>query len=224
LLNQVDLQIRLTFGSSPGPDGSPAAEKLEAFRPDVTVEVGANQQLIVGGRIDPWANQVVPSSIRNVQFGEDTVVLGAEGEPIRLDELESTVLVRVSGYAIERDDGDPYGDRFSYTAELIEVVGGAVTEYRGTVAEVAEDVLRFQAPRPLQVTQHTDIREETGFSIDFFTLSARIRTGGGGCGWRWGPTSVLRARRRCGTCALCGLMSLYPSTYSMTRTRSWPWS
>ena len=179
LLDQVALQIRLTYGDMPGPDGSPTVVRVEAFRPDAQVEVGVNQQLIVGGRIDPWAFQVFPSSIRNVQFSGDTQVLDASGTLIPIENLEASVRVRVAGHAIERGDGDPHGDRFTCIAERIQVLGGAVTEYRGTVKEVRNGVLYFEPPRPLQVMPQTDLREETGFSIDFFTLAARIRSEGG---------------------------------------------
>ncbi|MDA0745643.1 MAG: Ig-like domain-containing protein [bacterium] len=180
LLQQAELQLRLTMDSQTQ-DGAPAASRVEAFRVSENVPVSDNQRLILGGRIDAFNHpkQVIPQGLTQVQYNNNTSVLDVLGNPIHPSELQERVQVRVIGQSISREKQNQWDDARTYFVERIEVLGGIVTEYRGVLSQIDGNTLIFRAPQPLLITSQTDLREETNFNIDLFTLADRIRNEGG---------------------------------------------
>ena len=173
LLRQAQLQFLLTMDGR-GPNDEKAASRVEAFRSDDQVFVGDNQVLINAGHIDRWPPQVVPEGVKQVFYNRDTVILDVNGGQISPNELEERVEVRVTGQFIEREKRHPNDSPRSYFAETIEVLGGVAIDYRGTLSEVVGNTLLFEPPAPLFITGQTDLRDEFGFPIDFFSLGDRI--------------------------------------------------
>ena len=179
LLNQYELQLRLTTGI--GTDGKKMVVKVEAFRPDAEVETGPDQRVIVGGRIEPWGYpaRIIPQGITEVNYGPESEIVDIDGTPLSIDELPDRAKVRVTGQSTAIPDPGPYGPKRHYLAQKIEVLGGAATEYRGTLKELVDGTLIFEDPKPLSIGPYTDLREETDYTIDFITLAGRIQSEGG---------------------------------------------
>ncbi len=181
LLDQGDLQLLLTLGGQ-APDGSPGVSRVEAFRPGEEVQVGSNQTLIDGGRIDPFSFPplIFPESVNEVQYADETEVFDVSGNLIDARDLQDRVRVRITGQSVATPTfGDPFAPKRRYLAQRIEVLGGVATRYRGILAEIQGDILTFRDPEPVVITRHTDLRDETNFNIDFVTLANRINTEGG---------------------------------------------
>lgn len=180
LLEEADLKLRLTGGGRT-PDGSKAFGRVEAFRPNAEVSIGPDQQLVSGGRIDSYSYppMIFIQSVQEVNYSNTTEILDASGNTLSAADLENGIRVRVSGNSMERPDNDRYGPKRNYLALRIEKLSGAATEYRGILAEIKENTLIFKEPAPFFVSSQTDIREETGYNIDFLTLAARIHSEGG---------------------------------------------
>lgn len=180
LLRQAQLQFLLTMDGR-GPDGEKAASRVEAFRIDDQVLVGANQLLIRAGHIDRFSFPplVFPAAVNEIFYNDDTVIYDVDGNQIGPDELEERVEVRITGKFIEREVQDPWDPPRTYFAETIEVLGGVAVEYRGTLSEVVGGTLLFEPPAPLIITGQTNLRDEFGFPIDFFSLADRIKNENG---------------------------------------------
>lgn len=175
LFERGDLQLRLTFGES-SEDGSRIVTRVEAFRHDATVDEGPDQEVVTNGRLDPWSRPalIYPQEIRDVTIGPETEMFDIDGRPIALRDIDKGVRVLVSGFSIVKADPNQFSSRTHNALTRVEILGGAATRYQGFIAEASGSSLRFKAPEPLFVSPHTDIQEETGFRIDFFTLASRL--------------------------------------------------
>ena len=191
LFDRGDLQLRLTFGES-SEDGSRVIIRVEAFRHDDTVDEGVDQEVVTSGRLDPWANPplIFPQEISDVTFGPETEFIGLDGSSLRPEDIERGVRVLASGFSIERSDPNQFSSRTHNAVTRIEILGGAATQYQGFIADVSGSSLFFKTPEPLFVSSFTDIQEETGFRIDFFTLASRLESEGGLRMWLGGEFGV----------------------------------
>jgi hypothetical protein len=180
LFERGDIQLRLTMGEIAN-DQSRFVVRIESFRHDDLVDEGADQEIITSGRLEPWSQPALlfPQAIRRVQISRETELIGQNGEPLRLDQMERGARVQVTGSSITLATPGRNGERVQNSVSRIEILGGAATQFRGFIAERRGDTLIFDEPAPLYFTPHSDIQEETGFRIDLFTLASRIEYEGG---------------------------------------------
>lgn len=176
LLNQLDLQLRLSFTTDT--DESRLVSRIEAFRPDDDVQVQLGQEVLQGAYIRAFDQPalIFSQSIENAHFNRDLEVYDTFGSRVDLRVLAPRLPVRVQGIVLLKQHNNQT-ERIA-RVHRIDIMGSERVTYRGTLQHIDNNQLTFQTPESFIITEHTDLREETGLQTDFLTLSGRIRSEG----------------------------------------------